>query len=207
MTIQVRDKPGTDLGSFTTDQTEYTYVINAESKVSNVYVFEVDFGLGALASVESVHPGQGILFNDCVNLFTCTGVPLYFAVPADATDVSVETRPEEEMAMWLRRPDGLTADTMPYSRSGKALHGAKKPGKASEIWCADIRRVREDAFFRIGSPAVPIATTDPRAVLTAGAGDVTMAAFPRPPVAPWCAQRRTSATSSTTRSANPSRSP
>ena len=185
MTIQVRDKPGTDLGSFTTDQTEYTYVINAESKVSNVYVFEVDFGLGALASVESVHPGQGILFNDCVNLFTCTGVPLYFAVPADATDVSVETRPEEEMAMWLRRPDGLTADTMPYSRSGKALHGSKKPGKASEIWCADIRRVREDAFFRIGSPAVPIATTDPRAVLTAGAGDVTMAAFPRPPVAPW----------------------
>jgi len=184
MTIQVRDKPGTDLGSLTTEEAEFVYEIKAESQYPNVYVFEVDCGLGALASVESVHPGQGMLFNDCVNLFAMTGVPFYFAVPAEATEVAVETRPEEEMAMWLRRPDGRTADTMAYSRSGKALHGAKKAGRA-EIWCADIRRVREDAFLRIGAPAVPIATTDPRAVLAAGEGDVTPTAFPRPPVAPW----------------------
>ena len=185
MTIQVRDKPGTDLGSFTTEEKDFMYEINAQSHVSNVFVFEVHCGLGALASVESVHPGQGILFNDSVNLFQFTGVPFYFAVPAKATEVSVETRPEEDMAMWLRRPDGLVADTMPYGRSGKVLKGAKRAGKTPEIWCADIRRVREDAFFRIGAPAVPIATTEPRAALVAGDGDVTMAAFPRPPVSPW----------------------
>ena len=112
MTIQVRDKPGTDLGSVTTEETEFTYVINAESQYSNVYLFEVDFGLGALASVESVYPGQGILFNDCVNLFQFTGAAFYFSVPAEATEVSVETRPEEEMAMWLRDPSGLVADFM-----------------------------------------------------------------------------------------------
>ena len=58
MTVQVRDKPGTDLGSFTTEDESFTYEIKAESKFPNVYLFEVDFGLGTLASVESVHPGQ-----------------------------------------------------------------------------------------------------------------------------------------------------
>ena len=185
MTIQVRDKPGTDLGSFTTEETEYTYEIKAESKFPNVYLFEVDCGLGALASVESVHPGQGMLFNDCVNLFQFTGASYFFSVPADATEVRVEARPEEEMAMWLRDADGRIVDSMSYSRSGKVLHGTKRPSKTSQIWCADFRNVREDAFFRIGAPAVPIATTDPRAVLVTGEGDVTI---PRPvvaPVKPW----------------------
>lgn len=185
MTIQVRDKPGTDLGSVTTEDTEFTYEINAESKYSNVYLFEVDFGLGALASVESVYPGQGILFNDCVNLFNFTGAAFYFSVPAEATEVSVETRPEEEMAIWLRASDGYVADFMPYGRAGKALHGAKKPSKTSEIWCADIRKVREDAFFRIGAPAVPISTTDPRAVLVTGEGEVAIPSLYRAPAGPW----------------------
>ena len=185
MTIQVRDKPGTDLGSFTTEETEFAYEINAESQYSNVYVFEVDFGLGALASVESVHPGQGILFNDCVNLFQFTGAAFYFSVPAGATEVCVEARPEEEMAMWLRDPNGLVADFMSYCRSGKALRAAKKPRKAPEIWCADIRRVREDAFFRIGAPAVPIATTDPKAVLVTGDVDAAVPCYATSPVAPW----------------------
>lgn len=185
MTIQVRDKPGTDLGSVTTEETEFTYVINAESQYSNVYLFEVDFGLGALASVESVYPGQGILFNDCVNLFQFTGAAFYFSVPAEATEVSVETRPEEEMAMWLRDPNGLVADFMHYGRSGKALRAAKKQRKSAEIWCADIRKVREDAFFRIGAPAVPIATTDPKAVLVTGDGKVSIPSYATSPVAPW----------------------
>ena len=185
MTVQVRDKPGTDLGSFTTEDESFIYEIKAESKFPNVYLFEVDFGLGTLASVESVHPGQGILFNDSVNLFRCEGCAYYFSVPADATEVCVEARPEEEMAMWLRGADGYVADCMSYGRAGKALHGAKRPSKTSEIWCADIRKVREDAFFRIGAPAVPIATTDPRAVLVTGEGEVAIPSPYRAPTGPW----------------------
>lgn len=185
MTVQVRDKPGTDLGSFTTEEAEYTYEINAESQYPNVYVFEVNFGLGALGSVESIYPGQGILFNDCVNLFKFTGGAYYFSVPGDATDVSVEARPEEEMSMWLHDPDGRIADAMPYSRVGKALHAARRPTRNPEIWCADIRRVKEDAFFRIGAPAVPIATSDPRAVLVAGDGTSSMPHLAKPPAGPW----------------------
>lgn len=185
MTVQVRDKPGTDLGSFTTDEAEFTYEIKAESSFPNVYLFEVSFGLGALASVESAYPGQGILFNDSVNLFGFDGAPFYFCVPADATTVAVETRPEEEMAMWLRDQDGFIVDALSYSRSGKVLKCARKQRKVPEIWCADIRKVREDAFFRIGAPAVPIATTDPKAVLVTGEGGVRLPGLYRTPDKPW----------------------
>ena len=168
LTVQVRDKPGTDLGSFTTEELSYVHEIKAESALPNVYLFEVDFGLGTLASVESQHPGQGILFNDVVNLFQFADATYYFSVPGSATEVCAELKPEEEMAAVLEDGDGRQVDCQPYSRSGKVLRAKRTVTSADETWAVAFSKVREDGFFRLGAPAVPIATTDPSAVLMSG---------------------------------------
>jgi cephalosporin-C deacetylase-like acetyl esterase len=168
MTIQVRDMPGTDLGSFSTEENVFEYEIVQQSQRSNIFLFEVHCGLGALASVESVHPGQGILFNDIVNLFASANIPFYFAIPGSAAEVSAELKPEESMGAELLDGKGNVRDLKKLSRSGKVLRSSRIPTGMDETWCVYFSKIQEDGFFRLGAPAVPIATTDPAAVLMSG---------------------------------------
>lgn len=153
--VQVRDAAGTDLGVF---------MIGAGQTVTNV-IHAVRPGMRryevagrSLVEVKSRWPGHGILANMEVPIFKGRNRRLFFTVPGDAENVCVQVRPVEHCSAQLVRPDGSIADTKAYDDKSMGVLSAKR-GKtaASEVWSIVFPKVKEDARFRIGAPAVPVA--------------------------------------------------
>ena len=81
----------------------------------------------------------------------------FFFVPAEADKVGIQVRPEEPCSARLLRPDGTVAAEMPYGRNLTVLEAKREPS-VDETWCIDISSAQEDVEFRIGVPAIPVAT-------------------------------------------------
>ena len=151
--VQVLDAAGTDLGSFELGEGVSTNIIHATG--SGLRRFEVN-AVSGVCSVVPVIPGGGLQADGYVHLFG--GKRRYFFfVPAEADKVGIQVRPEEPCSARLLRPDGTVAAEMPYGRNLTVLETKREPS-VDETWCIDIPSAQEDVEFRIGVPAIPVAT-------------------------------------------------
>ena len=152
--VQTFDALGTDLGSFSAVGAAATNVIHAKGACIRRFVVSPS----GLASVESVWPGCGVQSDGFVHLFGGANRRFWFAVPSEADKVVVQVRPEEACSARLLRPDGSMAAEMPLGVGMAMLETRREKSAADETWCLEFPCIKEDAFFRIGAPAVPIAS-------------------------------------------------
>ena len=113
----------------------------------------------------SALPGHGIVADLRVPMFTGRNRRYWFTVPADAENVIVQVEPEEPCSARLLRADGSVAAEMPLTRKLTQLDAKREKSAEAESWSVEFTRVVEDAGFRIGAPALPIVSTDPRAIM------------------------------------------
>ena len=152
--VQTFDALGTDLGIFSAAGTVVTNVIHA--KGACVRRFAVN--PSALVSVESRWPGHGIQADCFAHLYGGTNRRFWFAVPSDADKVVVQVKPEEACSARMLRPDGSVAAEMPLGVGIAMLEAVREKSVVGETWCLEFPCIKEDAFFRIGAPAVAIAS-------------------------------------------------
>ena len=155
--VQVRDAAGTDLGVFTVGEGEtVTNVIHAVRPGMRRY----EVVSRGLTEVKSRWPGNGILADFGVPVFKGKKRRYYFTVPGDAEEVCVQVRAIEPCSAQLLRPDGSVVESKAYANKEMGLLSAKRDKTAvSEVWCLAFPEIEEDARFRIGAPAVPVAAT------------------------------------------------
>ena len=165
VSVQLRDRVGTDLGQRKVTEEEHEFVIHCQSAKGNVYRLEIQAGLGAIVQVESALTGNGILFDDPINLFKAPGSEFHFAVPADAAEVMVQVLPDEPVSAELRDPSGKAVASLEYGTNGGVLKVPRTPTKEREIWSVAFPEMKEDSKFRIGAPASPVASPVRAAVL------------------------------------------
>lgn len=163
--FMLRDRIGTDLGQFDIPEEGLDYVIHARGP--SLYRFEVSCG-GGLVCASSATAGCGVRADGLVHLYKGKNREYSFAVPAGGDDVVVHVRPQEACSAQLLDPSGAVVDEMPYGCTGRILRGKRKASDKGGVWRVKFPKVEEDAFFRIGAPAVPVATPGnaPKAVLT-----------------------------------------
>ena len=155
--VQVRDAAGTDLGVF---------MIGADSTVTNV-IHAVRPGMRryevlgrSLVEIKTRWPGHGILADMDVPIFRGRNRRHFFTVPGDAENVCVQVRPAEHCSAQLVRPDGSIAAAKAYKDKSMGVLSAKRDKTAaSEVWSIVFPKVEEDARFRIGAPALPVAAS------------------------------------------------
>lgn len=152
--VQMLDAAGTDLGAFTLSDGVTTNVIHATG--AGVRRFEVVVQSG-LAAVESVWPGRSLLADGYVHLFGGRNRRYGLKVPAAATKVCVQIKPEEPCSARLIGPNGRVAAEMPHCSSMTILETTREMSQSDEIWYLEFPRIDEDAEFRIGSPSIPFA--------------------------------------------------
>ena len=68
--------------------------------------------------------------------------------------------PQEPCSARLLRPDGSVAVDMPLSEIQTILEAPRLKTGKPETWAIEFPVMEEDASFRIGAPAVPIASPD-----------------------------------------------
>ena len=161
--VKVYDAAGTDLGSFSLPTGVTTHVIHAN--VAGIRRFEVRRSRRTKVSVESVWPGHGIEADIRVPIFGGRNRRYWFTVPSDAESVSVQVEPEEPCSARLLRADGSVAAQMPLASKLTLLDAKREKSAEAESWSVEFTKVVEDAAFRIGAPALPIVSTDPRAIM------------------------------------------
>ena len=152
------DATGTDLGVFEADGAVATNVVRVNGACIRRFVISPKAGL---AAVESPWPGQGVQSDVFVHPFAGVNRRFWFAVPADAESVRVQVQPEEPCSARLLRPDGSVAAEMPFDTRMAMLEAKREKSAAAEVWCIEFPRIQEDMVFRIGAPAVPIASPNP----------------------------------------------
>ena len=160
--VAVRDAAGTDLGSFNLEGGVFTNVIRATG--AGLRRFEVQVMRGK-AAVGSMSPGHALQADMPISLFGGRNRRYHFPVPADAGKVCVEVKPEEPCSARLLRPDGSVAAEMPMGTKMMMLESVRNRTASDEIWSIEFPYLREDATFRIGAPAVPMASPSRSAAL------------------------------------------
>lgn len=156
--VQMLDATGTDLGVFEADGEVATNVVCVKGACIRRFVVAPKSGL---ASVESPWPGQGVQADGLVHPYCGVNRRFWFVVPATAESVRVQVRPEESCSAKLLWPDGSVAAEMPFGTRMTMLEAKREKSAAAEVWCLEFPRIVEDAYFRIGSPAIPIVAPDP----------------------------------------------
>ena len=160
--VQVMDALGTDLGSFTVTDAVSTNVIHATG--AGVRRFAVTVASG-IAAVESAWPGHAVQADAFVHLYEGKNRKFFFSVPVDADFVRVMVKPDEPCSARLKRPDGSIAAEMPYGTGMAVLEAKRENVSTAETWCVEFPRIGEDCRFRIGAPALPLASPSAAAVL------------------------------------------
>ena len=164
ISLQLRDRAGTDLGLFKVTEENYVHVLRCLSPKGNVYRLEVQAGLGSAVQVESDLAGCGVQFDEPINLFHADNSEFFFSVPASANEVSVQVLPDEPTSAELRNPSGQAVARLDYGTNGSVLR-AKRASGTDEVWSIAFPKMKEDCRVRIGAPAMPIASVDPAATM------------------------------------------
>ena len=154
--ILLRDRAGTDLGTFDIEGDDYTFMLKATGE--NVYRLEIK-SMGAV-TVESPFSGNGFLCEEGVHLFGGENLRFHFRVPASAKEVLAEIAPEEPASARLLDASGKIVAEMPYQRGTMVLKGEREPAKDGEIWTLELPKVREDCHIRVGGDALPILSVE-----------------------------------------------
>ena len=164
--VQVRDRWGTDMGSFVLDQPLTTYVIKANGE--NLYRFEMTMRGVNRVKVMSPFAGQGYICQDWQQLYGfgggCTH-DAWFCVPAGAKEVKVDLLAPEEVDAELLDARGKTVASFPNKRGRDILSAERSPTASDEFWCLHVKRVQENCRYRIGGDAIPIVSMSADGVL------------------------------------------
>jgi len=164
--VQVRDRWGTDLGSFVLDKTHTTYTIKANDE--NLYRFEITMRGSNRVKVTSPYAGQGYLCKD-YQAFYCYGGggdhDAWFCVPSMAKVVKVDICAEQPAEAVLLNASGEKVAAFPYKSGRDILTIERKPADKDEFWCLRVARVQENLRYRIGGDAVPVVSQSKEAAL------------------------------------------
>lgn len=159
--FRLRDAHGTDRGVVKLPEGESTYVLKATG--AGLYRFEIR--CKGMVEVSSALPGCGVKLDEETHLFGGSDRNWHFVVPKGSRKVCVSVTPQERCSAELVSPDGRVVDSLPYSRRAAYLQTKTEPLPEDQVWCVRFPQVEEDAYFRIGAPAIPVASTDPALVL------------------------------------------
>ena len=167
--VTVRDRWGTDLGTFDLSETETktTYTIKANGE--GLYRFELEMRGANRVKVISPFPGQGYVCDDYQHFYGFGGGCAHdacFTVPAAAKDVRIDIFAEQEVEATVLNGAGETVATFPYKRGRDIFAINRKPTDRDEVWTVRFSRVQENLAYRIGGGAVSVVSMSPEAVLT-----------------------------------------
>ena len=164
--VQVRDRWGTDLGSFVLDDPRTVYTIKANGE--NLYRFEMTMrGLNRV-KVTSSFAGQGFICQDLQALYGHGGGcahEAWFCVPAKAKEVKVDISAPEVVDAELLDADGKAVASFPKKCGRDVLSVDRVPTAGDEFWCLRFKHVQENCRYRIGGDAVPIVSMSADVVL------------------------------------------
>ena len=153
-TVQVLDRVGTDLGSFSVDRDEYVHRLHAG--VPNVYRLEVKSDRGSQIRVSSAAPGMFLDASQPLELFSGSKNALHIPVPARAKEVLVSLSPDDLAEAKLVDPAGTVRDEMPLQREDRVLKADRKASSSDEQWTLQAVRIRNDLTVQVGGDAVPL---------------------------------------------------
>ena len=158
--VQVKDAQGTDVDRFSITGKEFTYPLKANGR--NLFVFEIKTK-GQAVAVRSTYPGNAVLAANRVGIFKSGGGKLYFRVPKDIRDISIEISAalNEPVTAELLDPQEKSVDSVEKLQGSRILKYSRPDASKDEVWCLSFPYALEDFQIRIGAPLQPLASTLP----------------------------------------------
>ena len=131
--VSVRDKVGTDVGTFAMTETEKEFVIDA--KGPGVYSFTILSKKGKCA-VESGIPGRGIRVDSRAKVFAEKKRDFFFTVPATSKEVRIELKGSvvNPLSLQVLDASGKARATLDKAQEGHIITIPRSPTAQDEVW-------------------------------------------------------------------------
>ena len=164
--VEIRDREGTLVDSFTMKETEREYVLT--SARDNIYLFTVNSRINECA-ILSPYPGHGIRADSQLRVHPAKDQRLWFVVPAESKKVAFElmAAPTRPLTAKVIDSDGKTRATVEKSREGRIVNVRREPTAENEVWRLEVSECGGAGFFdvRVGGNAVAVLSDSPDACL------------------------------------------
>ena len=164
--IEIRDRVGTLVDSFTVTEPEREYVL--ESARDNIYLFNVSARMNECA-VLSPYPGHGIRADSRIQIHAGQGRKLWFVVPPESKKVAFElmAAPLRPLTVRVLNGAGQVRATLDKAREGHIVNIDREPTAEMEVWCLEVLECGGNGAFelRVGGRAVAVLSDSPDACL------------------------------------------